>query len=60
VLWSEVIVRTTWTNPWLGLITTLFGLTVIDGDLSKAGLIVADSTTVPAKPQLYSTIFESP
>jgi hypothetical protein len=60
VLWREVIARTTLTNPWLALITTLLGLTVIDGDLSKAGLILADNTTVPAKPQLYSTIFESP
>ena len=55
-----VVVRTTWTNPWLGLIATLLGLTVIDGDLFKAGLILADNTTVPAKPQLYSPIFESP
>jgi hypothetical protein len=59
VLWNVVIVRTKWTNPWLGLITTLLGLTVIDGDLFKAGLILADNTTVPAKSQLYCTIFES-
>jgi hypothetical protein len=38
----------------------MVGLMVIEGDLFKAGLILVDNTTVPAKPQLYSAIFESP